>query len=74
MGWKGVPDFYNADRKKIKMGIIFHNGDRKSKWVAAQVCCRGESEEIFVWNDDVVVNDVVACNKVGDKATMFKRF
>jgi hypothetical protein len=48
MGGKGVPNFYNADRKKIKMGIIFRNGDRKSKWVAAQVCCSGESEEIFV--------------------------
>ena len=37
-GGKGVPDFYNADRKKIKMGIIFNDRDRKSKWVAAQVC------------------------------------
>ena len=49
MGGKGVPDFYNADRKKIKMGIIFHNGDRKSKWVAgaAQVCCSGKVKKFL---------------------------
>ena len=37
-GGKCIPDFYNANREEISVGVVFNNWYRKSKGVAAQIC------------------------------------
>ena len=64
-GGKCIPDFYSANREETSMGGVFNNRYRKSKRVAAQICCSGECEKVVACYDDVV-DYVVTCNKVDD--------